>query len=84
MKHSFYLTLATFLIKRDIRRKERLWRARIRRTEYDLPLHSAHLMRDIGLDCQGRPIVNNPQDAVQLSCHKVDRIRRRLLFRIPT
>ncbi len=84
MKHSLYLTFATFLIKADLRREERLWRARVRRTAYDLPVHSAHLMRDIGLDMDGRALVTKSADPAKQAGRKTERIRRRLILKIPT
>jgi len=37
MKHSLYITLATWFIRADIRREERLWIRKIRRTYHDIP-----------------------------------------------
>lgn len=54
MKHSFYIQLAVFLVKADLRREERQWKRKVRRSAYDIPWHNAHLLRDIGLDSEGR------------------------------
>ncbi|PWI32098.1 DUF1127 domain-containing protein [Vibrio albus] len=54
MKQSFYIQLAIFFVKADLRREERQWQRKVRRSAYDIPWHSEHLLRDIGLDREGR------------------------------
>ena len=53
MKHSIYIQLAIILVKADLRREEREWQRKVRRTRYDVPWQNAHLLRDIGLDFEG-------------------------------
>ncbi|MGO1190240.1 DUF1127 domain-containing protein [Vibrio casei] len=56
MRHSIYIQLATLLIKADIKRDENAWKRKIRRSQYEIPWHNEHLLRDIGLDITGRPL----------------------------
>lgn len=37
MRHSIYLTLATLLIKADLKREEREWQRTVRRSSHDVP-----------------------------------------------
>ncbi|MGO2405637.1 hypothetical protein [Vibrio litoralis] len=56
MRHSIYIQLATLLIKAELKREQNAWLRKVRRAQYELPLHSEHLLRDIGLDRTGRPL----------------------------
>ncbi|HCH03174.1 MAG TPA: DUF1127 domain-containing protein [Vibrio sp.] len=56
MRHSIYIQLATLLIKADLKREQNAWLRKVRRSQYELPFHSEHLLRDIGLDSTGRPL----------------------------
>ncbi|MDP5254593.1 MULTISPECIES: DUF1127 domain-containing protein [unclassified Vibrio] len=56
MRPSIYISLATWLIQQDLHRQDRQWRRNLRRRSYHVPWHNAHLLRDIGLDPQGRPL----------------------------
>ena len=38
MSHSVYLKLATLLVKADLRREERDWKRRIRRSAFPYPM----------------------------------------------
>ncbi len=83
MSHSFYIKLATLLVRADLRREEREWKRKIRRSRYDLPWHNVHLLKDIGLQPDGRLIgVSVPIEA-KAERH-VRHIRRVLSLRIPT
>jgi len=83
MRHSFYIQLATLLIRADLRREEKIWKQKIRRSQYDLPWHNVHLLKDIGLQADGRPIGNTVSDTVKAD-RQVRHIRRVLRLRIPT
>ncbi|MCJ2375862.1 DUF1127 domain-containing protein [Vibrio sp. ZSDZ34] len=83
MQTSVYLTLATWLIKADIHREEREWKRRYRRNAYQLPLHSPHLLRDIGLDSEGRPLGRVAPPQVEAK-RKARHLRRILHGRITT
>lgn len=83
MRHSIYLKLATTLLKADLRREEREWRSKLRRSRYDLPWENAHLLRDIGLESDGRPIGFSEPDAVKVE-RRVRHLRRVLSARILT
>ncbi|MDB1123054.1 DUF1127 domain-containing protein [Vibrio algarum] len=56
MSRSIYLHLAVLLVKADLKREERVWKRKLRRTVHDIPWHNAHLLRDIGLETDGRTI----------------------------
>ncbi|MGF1771910.1 DUF1127 domain-containing protein [Vibrio maritimus] len=83
MRTSVYLTIATWLIKADIQKEEREWKRRYRRSAYQLPLHNEHLLRDIGLDKEGRPLghVAAPQVVAK---RKARHLRRELQSRLAT
>lgn len=83
MKHSIYLTLATVLVKADLRREDRAWKRKVRRSAYDIPWQNAHLLRDIGLDIDGRPLGRSeaPQRKVE---RRIRHLRRVLTARITT
>ncbi|CAH0541147.1 DUF1127 domain-containing protein [Vibrio marisflavi] len=54
MRHSIYLKLAVLLVKADLRREEREYKKAIRREAYFIPYQNQHLLKDIGLDKEGR------------------------------
>lgn len=56
MNHSLYLKLAVLFVKADLRREEKAWKATIRRSTYDIPWENKHLLKDIGLDSEGRGV----------------------------
>ncbi|MCE7630389.1 DUF1127 domain-containing protein, partial [Vibrio fluvialis] len=37
MRHSVYLQLATLLVRADLRREEREWKRKVRRSAFDIP-----------------------------------------------
>ncbi|WP_375751256.1 DUF1127 domain-containing protein [Vibrio sp. HN007] len=84
MSHSVYLTLATFLIKADLRREEREWKKKIRKSVHDIPWHNAHLLRDIGLEADGRSVGTPSLPDHVIAERRVRHIRRVLNARIPT
>lgn len=83
MHHSVYLKLATLLVKADLRREHQQWRRKIRRSALDLPWNNAHLLRDIGLEQDGRPIGFSEPDSVKAE-RRIRHLRRVLSARIPT
>jgi hypothetical protein len=83
MRHSLYLTLATLLIKADLRREEKQWQRKIRRSAYAIPWDNAHLLRDIGLDTDGR-LLGKAAPSDQHATRITYRIRRHLGLRTPT
>lgn len=83
MRHSIYLTLATVLVRADLRREERVWKRKVRRSAYDIPWNNAHLLKDIGLETDGRPIGFSVPDAVKVE-RRVRHLRRVLSSRIIT
>ncbi|HHI5410699.1 hypothetical protein CGT94_09150 [Vibrio metoecus] len=83
MRQSIYLQLAVLLVRADLRREEREWKRKVRRSSYYLPWHNPHLLRDIGLQEDGRPIGWSLPDAV-VAERRVRHIRRVLNARIPT
>ncbi len=82
MRHSVYLKLATVLIRADLRREEREWQRKVRRSSYDLPWNNTHLLRDIGLEADGRPIGFSEPEVVTIE-RRVRHLRRVLSARIP-
>lgn len=84
MSHSVYLTLATLLIKADLKREERVWKRKIRRSVHDVPWHNTHLLRDIGLESDGRAIGTASLPDHVLVERRIRHIRRVLSARIPT
>lgn len=84
MKHSLYITLATWLIRADIRREERAINRKLRRSAYDIPWDNPHLLRDIGLEADGLPINRDSINVEQKSMSKLAKIRHRFALRIPT
>ncbi len=83
MSHSIYIKLATVLVRADLRREEREWKRKVRRSQYDLPWHNVHLLKDIGLQADGRPIGTSVPNTVKAE-RQVRHIRRVLRLRIPT
>jgi len=83
MRHSIYLKLATLLVRADLRREEKVWQRKIRRSAHNLPWDNAHLLRDIGLESDGRPIGFSEPEAVKAE-RRVRHLRRVLSARIPT
>ncbi|EEX95422.1 hypothetical protein VIOR3934_12485 [Vibrio orientalis CIP 102891 = ATCC 33934] len=83
MSHSVYLKLATVLVKADLKREEREWKRKLRRSAYDLPWENARLLRDIGLEQDGRPIGFSEPDSVKAE-RRIRHLRRVLSARIPT
>ncbi|MGL6258334.1 DUF1127 domain-containing protein [Vibrio sp. WXL210] len=83
MNHSIYLKLAAWCVLADLKQEERAWRRRVRKSRYALPLHSTHLLRDIGLDKDGRPLgCEQPPQAV--AHRRIRHLRRILQSRITT
>ena len=83
MSHSVYLKLATLLVKADLRREEREWKRRVRRSAFQIPWENAHLLRDIGLEQDGRPVGQTEPDSVKAE-RRIRHFRRVLSARIPT
>lgn len=83
MSHSVYLKLATLLVKADLSREERAWRRKIRRSAHHIPWENAHLLRDIGLESDGRPIGLSEPAHVKAE-RRIRHLRRVLSARIPT
>ncbi|GLO61805.1 hypothetical protein MACH09_23130 [Vibrio sp. MACH09] len=54
MSHSIYLKVAVLFVKADLRREEKKWQSAIRRSKYDIPWQNTHLLKDIGLESDGR------------------------------
>ncbi|GAL10712.1 hypothetical protein JCM19233_1689 [Vibrio astriarenae] len=83
MRHSIYLKLAAWLVVADLKQEERAWQRRVRKSAHHLPFHSAHLLRDIGLDLSGRPIgkTEAPKDTAE---RRVRHLRRVLQSRTTT
>ncbi len=83
MRHSIYLKLATLLIKADLKREEKEWQRRLRRSAHDIPWTNVHLLKDIGLDQDGRSAQVSIPDTVKVE-RRVRHLRRVLTARIPT
>lgn len=83
MRHSLYLQLATVLVRADLRREERVWRAKVRRSVHAIPWDNAFLLRDVGLDVDGRPLGLSEPEAVTAE-RRVRHLRRVLSSRITT
>ncbi|MCE0495713.1 DUF1127 domain-containing protein [Vibrio salinus] len=84
MKHSIYIRLAVWLIRADIYREERALERKIKRSAHDIPWDNPHLLRDIGLESDGRPINRDQTDVSVKSASKVAKIRQKFSLRIPT
>ncbi|CAH1527121.1 MULTISPECIES: hypothetical protein [Vibrio] len=83
MRHSIYLKLATVLLKADLKREEKQWQSMVRRSSHNIPWTNEHLLRDIGLDKEGRSTQTCIPDAVKVE-RQVRHLRRVLTSRIPT
>lgn len=83
MSHSVYLKLATVLVKADLRREEREWKRKVRRSAFDIPWENAHLLRDIGLEHDGRPMGVSLPDSVIVE-RRMRHLRRVLTTRLLT
>jgi len=83
MSHSVYLKLATLLVKADLRREDRQWKRKLRRSAFDIPWNNEHLLRDIGLEKDGRPVGFSEPDSVKAE-RRIRHLRRVLSARIPT
>lgn len=83
MSHSIYLKLATVLVKADVRREEKAWQRKVRRSSFDIPWGNEHLLRDIGLDNEGRPLNKTITPEVKVE-RRLRHLRRVLTLRIPT
>ncbi|YCO03219.1 DUF1127 domain-containing protein [Vibrio sp. VNB-15] len=83
MRHSIYLKLATMLLKADLKREEKQWQRMVRRSAHDIPWTNEHLLKDIGLDKEGRSTQISVPDAVKVE-RRVRHLRRVLTARIPT
>ncbi len=64
MRHSLYLQLATFFVRADLRREERVSRAKVRRSTREIPWGNAYLLRDIGLNADASPFCGSEPHAV--------------------
>lgn len=56
MSRSIYLHLAVLFVKADLKREEKAWKKELRRNVYDIPWNNTHLLKDIGLEADGRTI----------------------------
>ena len=83
MRHSIYLKLATVLVRADLRREEQEWKRKLRRSTYHIPWENEHLLLDIGLESDGRPLGFSEPEAVKAE-RRVRHLRRVLSARIPT
>ncbi|PKH07570.1 DUF1127 domain-containing protein [Moritella sp. Urea-trap-13] len=83
MRHSLYLNLAVFFVRADIRREERVWLAKTRRATSEIPLGNAYLLKDIGLNVDGRPLCSSaPRDVI--AARRVRHLRRAFRVKIAT
>ncbi|MCL9781395.1 DUF1127 domain-containing protein [Vibrio sp. S4M6] len=77
MRHSIYLKLAVLLVQADLRREEREYRKALRREAFLSPWQNEHLLKDIGLDREGRTtVVSVP---VQVKAKRTVRLLRQSL-----
>ncbi|MFB9135885.1 DUF1127 domain-containing protein [Vibrio sp. AK197] len=83
MTQSVYLKLAIILVRIDIKHEERVWRSKVRRSVHDIPWTNEHLLKDIGLQMDGRPIGFSEPPALTAQ-RRVRHLRRILSARIPT
>lgn len=83
MRNSIYLQLATVLLKADLKREEKQWQRMVRRSSHDIPWTNEHLLKDIGLDKDGRSTQASVPDAVKVE-RRVRHLRRVLTSRILT
>jgi len=83
MRHSLYLHLAVFFVRADIRREERVWLAKTRRATSEIPLGNAYLLKDIGLNAEGRALCSaEPRDIA--AKRRVRHLRRACRLKIAT
>nr|WP_086940634.1 DUF1127 domain-containing protein [Thaumasiovibrio occultus] len=82
MKHSLYVKAAVVLLRWDIEREHRAWRRAHRRIAVDFPHLNEHLLRDIGIDPDGR-MNFTPAPHVTAS-RRAKHLRRLLRFRHTT
>lgn len=80
MRDSVLVKLATTLLYLDIKNEERLWKKARRRYSYIVPWTNTHLLRDIGLDSEGRVNLRKPRSAER----KVAILYRALRWRTTT
>ncbi|AUI85330.1 DUF1127 domain-containing protein [Vibrio azureus] len=83
MRHSIYVKLAAILLHADLKRETRQWQRLMRRQGYHLPALNTHLLKDIGLDFEGRSNRAYVPDAVKTE-RKTRHLRRVLSLRIMT
>ncbi|QUM74899.1 DUF1127 domain-containing protein [Moritella sp. 24] len=83
MRHSIYLHLAVLFVRADIRREERVWLAKVRRAKNEIPLGNTYLLKDIGLNADGRPLCSSaPRDVA--ATRRVRHLRRACRLKIAT
>jgi hypothetical protein len=75
MSRSIYLHLAVLFVKADLKREERVWKRSIRRSVHDIPWDNAHLLRDIGLESDGRSIGHGAPKEVMVE-RRIRHLRR--------
>lgn len=84
MKHSIYITLATWLVRADLHREDRAFQRKIKRSAKAIPWDNPHLLRDIGLQEHNLARHIKDEKTKTKSHNKIARIRSRLALRIPT
>lgn len=83
MRHSIYLHLATLFVRADLHREARVSRAKLRRATHEIPWGNTYLLRDIGLNADGRPLCGSEPHAVTAKRH-VRHLRRAFRLKIST
>lgn len=83
MSRSIYLRVAFLLVKADLKREEREWKRKIRRSAFDIPWENPHLLRDIGLEADGRPIGHSEPAHISIE-RRIRHIRRVSRLKIVT
>lgn len=83
MRHSIYLKLAVLFIKADLHHEDRVWRTKVRRAISEIPLGNAYLLRDIGLNAEGRPLCGSAPHSVTAK-RRVRHLRRAFRLKIAT
>ncbi|WP_417553762.1 hypothetical protein [Marinomonas fungiae] len=68
------MKLATLLLKADLKREEKGQR-KVRRSAHDIPWTNVHLLKDIGLDPEGRSTRASVPDTVKVE-RRVRHLRR--------
>ncbi len=84
MRHSIYIRLATLLLTADLKREDRQWKSRVRRIRSHIPWENAHLLRDIGLDSDGRVVGTLSEPPAVTAERRVRHLRRLVRTRITT